>query len=409
MSLHIKTDICIIGCGPAGATTSLTLAKLGIKHVIVDAAEFPRDKTCGDALDLNVIRVLNNILPDFVANEINDDATFHPSPGLRFILSNGKNFDMAQGESSSSKVEKKPLFFISKRSHFDELLVSKLDQQFAEIHLGTRIEKIERNGKTWKLFGNNKNAKIEIDTKMLVGADGDHSVVLKHLGERKIDRNNYAGAVRQYWQGVANDGLLELYFPKSLPLSYFWIFPLPNGLANVGFGIASNYIAKKNINVRKAFEELIKTDPFVVERFKNATAVDGIKGWGLPMSGANRKASGDGWILVGDAASIICPTNGEGIGSGMMSGYIAAHFLQRAYKQDCYNAGTFTHYHREIHKRLKNDERLFWLANQVPARAFNSVLNAVLTNPLIQKRVVNKALGNWIETAYTKPIDVRLD
>lgn len=406
---NIKTNICIIGCGPAGTTTSITLSKLGIPHVIVDASAFPRDKICGDALDLNVIRVLNSLIPGFVQNEMTEEDIFFPSPGLRFILPNRKNFEMKQNTISPIKPDKKPLFFISKRTNFDNLLVSKIDRNFADLQLSTRIERIERNGKNWMLYGNNTSGEIEIEASMLVGADGDHSVVLKHIGKRKIDRNNYAGAVRQYWEGINNDGLLELYFPKSLPLSYLWIFPLPNGQANVGFGIASNYIAKKNINVRKAFEDLIKTDDFLSERFKNAKPIETIKGWGLPMSGANRKASGDGWLLVGDAASIICPTNGEGIGSGMLSGYIAAHFLQRAYNENCYEEKMFRNYNNEIHKRLRNDERLFWLANHIPAWAFTTVLNAVLSNRFLQKRVINKELQKWIETAYTKPIKVMLD
>lgn len=52
------------------------------------------------------------------------------------------------------------------------------------------------------------------------------------------------------------------------------------------------------------------------------------------MSGNDRKAYGDGWMLLGDAASLVCPTSGEGIGSGMISGYVAAKFLQRAFVQN---------------------------------------------------------------------------
>ena len=48
----IKTLICIIGAGPSGATCSIFLSKMGIAHVIVDAAVFPRDKICGDGIDL---------------------------------------------------------------------------------------------------------------------------------------------------------------------------------------------------------------------------------------------------------------------------------------------------------------------------------------------------------------------
>ena len=407
----IKTEICIVGAGPAGATTSITLSNMGIAHTIIDASEFPRDKTCGDAIDLNVVRVLNTILPGFVSNELSDSKVFSPAAGLRFILPNGKIFDMVEKPSSPAGTIK-PLFHIAKRIDFDNLLVAKLNSNFAQIHFGTRIEKIERDGKIWKLHGTTKLGKIEIETKMLVGADGAHSVVLRHIGDVKIDRRNYAGAVRQYWKGIEGihkDKLIEFYFPKSLPLSYFWIFPLPNGEANVGYGMASDYIARKNINVRKAFEELIKTDPFLAARFKNATPLETVKGWGLPLSGSNRKASGDGWILVGDAASIICPTTGEGIGSGMISAYTAALFLQRAFKENCYEEKMFTNYNREIHKRLKMDERVFKFVNTIPAWAFSAFINAVLSNRFLQNWIVKKEIKKWIKTAYTKPITVILD
>lgn len=68
----ISTDILIIGTGPAGATASLFLAKMGIAHTILDAAQFPRDKVCGDGLDLKVIRVLRHLEPDTFEQEFID-------------------------------------------------------------------------------------------------------------------------------------------------------------------------------------------------------------------------------------------------------------------------------------------------------------------------------------------------
>ena len=81
----IDTNVCIVGAGPAGSTTSITLSKLNIPHLIVDAAEFPRDKICGDALDLKVVRVLNNIDPSIVQHEFSANNFTH-SMGMRFIL-----------------------------------------------------------------------------------------------------------------------------------------------------------------------------------------------------------------------------------------------------------------------------------------------------------------------------------
>lgn len=402
----IKTSICIIGAGPAGATASIFLCRMGIKHVIVDAAAFPRDKVCGDGLDLNTIRVLNHIDPAIIEKEIAPDKeNFIASKGFRFILPGGRKVDIMHSAAD------RPIAFVSKRFDFDNLLVNRINRSIASVQLSTRIHKITRQGKTWMLEGESRAGKIEIETSFLIGADGDHSVVLKHLGERKVDRNNYAGAVRQYWSGVEGihpDNLLEIYFPKKLPFSYFWIFPLPGGEANVGYGMASNYIAKHHINVRKAFEELIKTDPVLIPRFKNAQARETVKGWGIPMSGNNRKAYGDGWLLLGDAASMVCPTSGEGIGWGMLTGYVAAKFIQRASEQNDFSEKMFTNYNREIHRRLLTEEKIYRFINNISPRVFSAGINIILSNWLFKYWMCNRTLKNWVSTAYDKEFDVKL-
>lgn len=407
----IKTPICIIGAGPAGATASIFLGKMGIAHVIVDAAEFPRDKICGDGLDLNAIRVLNHIDPAIINNDMPASKnSFTASKGFRFILHNGRKVDIMRNSKRNAE-ESKPMFFVSKRIDFDNLLLSKIDQNIATVRLGTRVETIERAGDIWMLECTSPGGKIVIETNFLIGADGDHSIVLKHIGERKIDRNNYAGAVRQYWQGVEGfhpGNLLEVYFPKRLPLSYFWIFPLPDGKANVGYGMASNYIAKHNINIRSTFNDLIKTDPELIKRFKNAQPLETVKGWGIPMSGSKRRVHGPGWLLLGDAASMVCPTSGEGIGSGMLSGYVAAKFLQRATQQNDFGQHMFTHYYREIHKRLSTEEKVYRFVNIIPPRLFSVGINLVLSTWLFKYWLSNKAMHNWVNTAYNKEIEVNL-
>ena len=408
----IKTAICIVGAGPAGASTSIFLCKMGIAHVIVDAAIFPRDKVCGDGIDLNVIRVLNQMDPAIVEKEFTTQSShFTASEGFRFILPGGKKTDIIR-KRNGTKLENKPMFFTSRRIDFDNFLVNKINPAVATTCFGTRIENISKVEGGWILEGKNDAGGVLIETGFLIGADGDHSVVLKHIGERKIDRNNYAGAVRQYWKGVEGlhpGNLLEVYFPSRLPLSYFWIFPLPGGKVNVGYGMASNYIAKKNINVRKEFELLIKTDPLLTERFKNAEPLETVKGWGIPMSGTSRKASGDGWLLIGDAASLVCPTSGEGIGMGMISGIVAARFLQRAVLQNDFSESMFTNFHREIHKRLTTEEKIYRIFNSIPPRLFSIGINTILSTWLFKYWLSTKTMNKWVDTAYNKEIEVNLD
>ena len=404
----IKTEVCIVGAGPAGSVTSIMLCKMGIPHVIADASFFPRDKICGDGLDLKVVRVLNNIDPEIVKNEFSNEEYFVRSMGMRFILPKGKCVDLMCTH-NGQELLKQPIFYTSRRTSFDEFLVNKIDNNIADVRLGCTIQKISKQDGYWMLHGKTDSKEILIQCRMLVGADGDHSVVLKHVSKRAINRKHYAAAIRQYWKnvdGIHRQKLIEIYFPEKYPFAYFWIFPLNNNEANVGFGMASYHVVKENINVRKTLQEIISNDAHMAHRFKNAEPLEEPKGWGIPMATLNRRAYGDGWLLTGDAASLVCPKSGEGIGPAMLSGYIAAHYIERAVKKNSFKADMFTSYDREVHKRSQQEERLYKFANSMPPWLFVKGVNSVLSSGVFKKWYAENEMKRWLITAYKKPITI---
>ena len=406
----LQSVVCIIGAGPAGSSTSIFLSKLGIHHIIIDVASFPRNKVCGDGLDMKSIRMLNQIDPSIFQNEILKDPSFTACNGVRLIHPSGKNRDYVI-DRKLAKPHYHP-FYVSKRMDFDHFLVKKIDKTFANLLTETKAKSIEKTTDGWKIIAENNNGELEINCKLLVGADGDHSLLLRHLGERKIDRKHYAGSVRQYFKGVGDmhpDNLLEFYFPKKYPFSYFWIFPLPNGEANVGYIMVSKYASEKNYNIRKIFAELITTDPILKQRFANATPTGEEEGWGLPLSSLQRKAYGDGWLLVGDAASVVSPSNGEGIGNAMMSGYIAAEFIAKAIKLDNFEEGTFKNYQRELYRPLKEEiDRYNKYIDKKPEWS-NWLINNLIMDNFVTQKLYKKFMQKWMETAYEKRIKVIVD
>lgn len=402
----IDTEICIVGAGPAGATTSLFLAKMGIPHLILDAAVFPRDKVCGDGLDLKVIRVLRHLDPAII-DEIAANQAFSPSWGARFITPNGRQSDYVYRPRTGEP--QYPLFWVAKRLCFDDFLVKKLDFRFANFHPGTPVTQVIRDGNRWRLLAKGPGGDLEIRTSLLIGADGDHSAVLRGLGERKIDRRHYAGTLRQYWKGVEGIhplNLIEVYFPPGLPLSYFYVFPLPGGDANVGYGMVSEVAARGQHRLRDLFQELILHDPVLAPRFRHAEPLDAPAGWGLPLASRRRRACGNGYLLVGDAASLICPTTGEGIGSAMMSGFIAAHFARKALTAKRFDATVFAGYETEIYRRLNTEIRQYEILRRyLPWQWYERGLNALVPTTLLRTFFQNQA-GNWLRTAYERPIEI---
>ncbi len=403
----IKTAICIIGAGPAGATTSLFLSKMKIPHVIIDAAEFPRDKVCGDGLDLKVMRVLNNLEPGLVEREILNNENFTQSNSVCIHINDSKKAVLKYTPKLNESVF--PFFFFSKRNYFDNFLVKKINPTYATFLQGTKAEKITWNGSESTIIAKNNNTKIEIKAQLLVGADGDHSVVLRSLGERQISRDNYAGGLRQYWKGISDmeDNHLEIYLPKSLPLAYLWIFPLPNGEANVGCGLQSTLIKKNHINLKDLLNDIITNDAVLKDRFKNAIPLETPQGWGLPLASLKRKIAGNGWLLTGDAGSLIYPTTGEGIGPAMMSGYIAAYFIKEAVAKNNFTEESFTNYEREIYKRLNDSIKIYRFLKNTSPILYNFFISYIATHPFC-KYYFKKNVAKWIETAYTKKIDVAI-
>lgn len=404
----IESDICIIGAGPAGAAASLTLSKMKIPHVIIDAAVFPRDKVCGDGLDTTVMRVLNSIESGSVKNEILNDPNFIKSDSFLFHINKSKKkvFKILP----ENQLLNYPIFCFCKRSYFDNYLIKKINPTYAHFLQGVKVEEIIHKNSIKLIHAIRDGKKIQIKAKVIIGADGRNSSVLKSLGTNKIDKNNYAGALRQYWKGVTDlkEDTFELYFPNSLSFGYLWIFPLPNGEANVGFGLQSSLIAKKNIDLKKMMADIIQNDPVISKRFLNASPLESMKGCGLPFASLKRKLYGDGWLLTGDAGSLICPTTGEGIGPAMLSGYIAAHFIQRAILKNDYSESVFKNYDREIYKRMNKDIMYYDLHMKTSLRFYNRIINCIMSFPLLKGKI-NKYFERKIELAYTEKIPVYLD
>ncbi len=406
-NLMHHSEILIIGAGPAGATASLYLSKMKVAHTIVDAAIFPRDKICGDGLDLKIVRVLRQLDPN-ILEEIRADERFLPSWGARFTMQSGRQVDFEYKPKAEAE---KPVFWTSKRFDFDDFLIRKIDPNYADFRQGTKVTNLIRTGDLWRVEAVQNGQEVLFSTKLIIAADGDHSVMLRHIGQRKIDRGHYAGSVRQYWSGINGfheKNLIEVYFPKSLPMSYFYMFPLPNGEANVGYGMVSSMVSKYQHNLRDIFQKIVKEDPIIAPRFSHAESLETPVGWGLPLASLERKAFGDGYLLTGDAASLICPTSGEGIGTGMISGYIAAHFAQRAVQQKQYGADQFKHYDREIYRRLNGEIRTYNLFMRLSPHTYDWILNLLAPNPVFRYMFQRQAAG-WVKTAYEKDIEVNFD
>ncbi|MDB5149082.1 MAG: geranylgeranyl reductase, partial [Mucilaginibacter sp.] len=349
MSSTVDTDVLIIGAGPAGASAALFLAKKGIPSIIVDKAKFPRDKICGDALSGKAVEVLNKLDKDFVG-ELSSNDKFLGSWGVTFVAPGGESLRVP----FNTKKEKTTApGFISKRVDFDNWLVEKLrgnslTQLIEETEIRNytyydgSIQAMAKDGRTFK-------------ARMVLACDGAYSEFTKDIAGIKTEPAHNCFGLRAYYKnvtGLDKENFIELQFLKEFLPGYFWIFPLPNGYANVGVGMRADKMSSKKINLKKSFESILENNEAIRNRFSNAEKIGDIKLFGLPLGSKKRKLSGNNYMLCGDAAQLIDPFTGEGIGNAMMSGMFAAIQAEKCLLQKKFSAAFMQQYDAELYKRL---------------------------------------------------------
>ena len=375
---HFETDVLIAGAGPGGASTSVFLAKEKINHIIIDKAVFPRDKICGDAFSGKSVGILKRITPAWQDYFIADKNKAVVSTGIQFTAPDNTCLDIPFLLKNTK--EQIPAGFVSKRIDFDNTLAGLIDNQYATFLTGTLLEDIEeiKDGLlvTIKQHGERKL----IFTKMIVGAEGRGSIVAKKMAKHTMELAHYSAGIRAYYKNVSGmheQNYIELHFLKELQPGYLWIFPLPNGTANVGVGMLSKSISLKKVNLKQLMLEAIKTHPTLKDRFVNATIEGPIEGWGLPLGSKKRKLSGNRFLLTGDAGSLIDPFTGEGIGNAMVSGLVASRVIKKAIDANDFSIHFLKQYDDELYTKLWTELKLshyLQILSSKP-RLFNFVVN----------------------------------
>ena len=384
----IETDIAVIGAGPAGAAASLFLAKKGIKHVIFDKAEFPRDKICGDGLSGKVVALFNE-LDENIVKDMDKDDNFLDSWGVRFVAPNGKGFEIPF--SIEGRESGRVPGYTAKRIDFDNFLAHRLNGQYTSFYRKWDAKKIvySNTNDGVSIYLQNETEEMICECRVVVGAEGDRSITAKKFAGYRMQPRHYFAGLRAYYTnvgGLHQDNFIELHFiPEALP-GYFWVFPLSHNQANVGLGVLSSDVRSKKLNLREIFNNAITKNDELKHRFKDAEIVDKLKGWGLPLGSMKMKRSGDRFLLAGDAGSLVDPFTGEGIGNALLSGKLAAQTLENALQKNDFSAKSLKQYDKLLAKEMYDEIKLSHRIQRLVKFPwlFNFVINRVEGNPAWQ-------------------------
>jgi geranylgeranyl reductase family protein len=345
----IKSGITIIGAGPAGITAALVLAKKGIPCLLIDKNQFPRDKICGDGLGGKVVSVLNRIDPAYVPGLAGKGfatgsyaARFY-SPGLKMIE---LSFNTDQSEN--------PPGFICKRADFDNFLLKKA-LSFPDIRFegGLQVNKMTRHNGIVMI--DDKAGRCIAETHLVLFAAGSDRQLIRQLGPDYPDSAEDGIGVRGYFENVTGSDqkhAIEIHFLKELLPWYLWIFPFSDGSANVGLALPGPLAKKIPLSLKDLLFYLIETYPHLKKRFINAKLTGKIEANRLPVYSGAIPVAGDNYLLLGDAARLIDPFTGEGIGNAMMSGLWAAEIAAECLANNDFSYSGTQLYQEKIFGRL---------------------------------------------------------
>jgi len=380
-----QKKIVIIGSGPAGSSTAHFLAKAGIPHVLIDKAVFPRAKVCGDGLAPKACMMLDRMYPDFM-DRVAHSSSFLPVWGGLVSAPSGHTARLYLRKPDAGQ---RANALSIPRIVLDHYLQQQLDTRYTDLRTGTQVCHIERKGERFMLTLRHQEVEETLAADILIGCDGDRSIVKKTLAPLRMDPEHYVAGIRTYFnqvKAVQPDPFFELYFLKDLLPAYLWVFPLPDGRVNVGLGMTTSDVSAQRANLREILNKTLAENPIFKDRFADAVQEGKLEGWGLPLGSKKCSLSGPGFLLTGDAGSLIDPLTGEGVGNALYSGWLAAEAVTKAVLADRTDAAFLKlNYDDRVERCLRPELRFAaWVTRlfRYP-KLLNYLFNRLDTRPII--------------------------
>ena len=385
----IKTDVLVIGSGPAGSSAAKHAALGGAKVIVIDKkSEIGAPKRCAEGVSKAGLADLG-IEPNvrWVTKELD---------GVRLVSPNGTNVWL-----TSDEIELPEAGYILERKIFDKYMAMDAARAGAEIKIKTLAHGMRKEGDAYVVTCEHMGELFEIKANIIIAADGPESRVARWAGLRTATKaTNMESGILFEMVGVEMEkqDVIEFYFGSVAPGGYAWIFPKGDDIANVGLAVITNDTDKTPYEHLKDF---VANCPAT----QNAQAVEFNIG-GDPVGGMPKKIYDDNILVCGDAAGQVNPLTGGGIISGMKGGMHAGIVAASAIADGDFSKDRLKEYDKnirddighEIDKYLKvkdyalslSDEELDSVADAFQDIEFEKVSTTELVKNLI--KVSPKAL-----------------
>jgi geranylgeranyl reductase family protein len=317
----LQADVVVVGAGPAGSSAAWSLARSGVDVAVLDKAEFPREKVCGDGLTPRGVKALGDLGVD--------TSGWVRHRGLR-VHGGGQIVEV-----DWPRLSHWPAYsLVCRRSDLDATLAAHAAAAGARLHTGVTVTDplLDDAGRVSgvRAVAGPDSRPVTWRARLVVSAEGLSGRLAKSLGLVRREDRPLGVAVRRYVRTPRTaDDYLDISFDlstegptaASMP-GYGWIFGMGDGTANVGFGLLDTR-RSSGADPRGTLRRWLTTLP-ADWQLTEENAVTPLRGAGLPMALHRQPAYSRGLLLAGDAAGAVNPLNGEGISYAMETGRMAA-------------------------------------------------------------------------------------